>query len=152
MKIYLETSVPNFLFADDAPEKRDATREFWRWLKLSDHEIFTSEIALGELGRAPEPKREKVLAALQDVSATILTFDARARGVAERLVRTGVVPGRFLIDAQHIAVAVVNQMDVLASWNLEHIVKLKTVAAVNELCISYGLRPPSIHTPQEIVP
>ena len=25
MKLYIETSVPNFLFADDAPEKQNAT-------------------------------------------------------------------------------------------------------------------------------
>ena len=29
LKIYLDTSIINFLFADDAPEKRDVTREFF---------------------------------------------------------------------------------------------------------------------------
>ncbi|MCX7002688.1 MAG: hypothetical protein NTV22_05365 [bacterium] len=29
LRIYLDTSVINFLFADDAPEKRDITREFF---------------------------------------------------------------------------------------------------------------------------
>jgi hypothetical protein len=40
MKLYLETSVPNFLFAEDAPEKRRVTEMFFEWLKLSDHQVF----------------------------------------------------------------------------------------------------------------
>ena len=28
MKFYIETTVPNFLFADDAPEKQNATEVF----------------------------------------------------------------------------------------------------------------------------
>jgi len=30
LRIYLDTSVINFLFADDAPEKRDLTAEFFK--------------------------------------------------------------------------------------------------------------------------
>jgi len=40
MKLYLETSVPNFLFAEDAPEKRRVTEMFFKWLKLSDHQVI----------------------------------------------------------------------------------------------------------------
>jgi hypothetical protein len=29
MKLYIETTVPNFLFADDAPEKKAVTEEFF---------------------------------------------------------------------------------------------------------------------------
>jgi len=32
MRLYIETTVPNFLFADDAPEKKAATEEFFKWL------------------------------------------------------------------------------------------------------------------------
>jgi len=29
LSIYLDTSVINFIYADDAPEKRDATKDFF---------------------------------------------------------------------------------------------------------------------------
>jgi hypothetical protein len=32
LSLYIETTVPNFLFADDAPEKKAATEEFFKWL------------------------------------------------------------------------------------------------------------------------
>jgi hypothetical protein len=152
MRIYLETSTVNFLFAEDDPERRDATETFWRWLRLSGQSAFTSEVALAEIARAPAAKREKLLGAFRDVDAEVLALDPAAIGFADRLVGMGAVPARFLLDARHVAVAVVAGMDVLASWNLEHIVKLKTQRAVSQLCVEYGLKPVQIHTPQEIVP
>ncbi|MFQ3675573.1 MAG: hypothetical protein SNJ64_03415, partial [Endomicrobiia bacterium] len=37
-----------------------------------------------------------------------------------------IIPSKYRNDALHIAIAVVNDSDVVVSWNLEHIVKLKT--------------------------
>jgi hypothetical protein len=34
MKLYLETTVPSFLLADDAPEKQEVTRQFFKWLAI----------------------------------------------------------------------------------------------------------------------
>ncbi len=152
MKIYLETTVPNFLFADDAPQKRDATLVFWNWLKLGTEEIYTSERVLQELYRTTPEKQKKMLAALQELELTVLQADTKAVAFADPLIARGVIPIRFYEDALHIAIAVVNEMDVLASWNLQHIVKLKTMTAVNELCDARRLRPPRILTPEEIVP
>lgn len=152
MKIYLETTVPNFLFANDAPEKQEATEAFWRWLKLSHVEVFVSQIVIDEIAAAPPAKRERLLAALEDIDCRVLTLNSQAVGLADRLVREGIVPAKHADDARHIGVALVNEMDVLASWNFQHIVKLKTMAAVGELAAAYGLKPPRLLTPQEIVP
>ncbi len=46
MKLYIETTVPNFLFADDAPENKAATEEFFKWLKICGDELFTSALVL----------------------------------------------------------------------------------------------------------
>ena len=152
MKIYLETTVPNFLFAEDAPEKQEATTAFWRWLKLSNAEVFISQIVLDEIVAAPPARRAQLLAALEEVDCAVLQLNSQAVGVADRLVRAGIVPVRYADDARHIAVALVYEMDVLASWNFQHIVKLKTMAAVSELAAAYGLKPPRLLTPQEILP
>lgn len=152
MKICLETSVPNFLFADDSSEKRDATRAFWQWLKLGTEEVFVSRLLLAEVAKAPAAKRGRLEAALRELDLTLLEIDERAVALADLLARRGVVPMRFSDDALHVAVAVINEMDVLASWNLRQIVKLKTITAVNQVCVEYGFKPLRIHTPQEILP
>ena len=42
MRLYLETTVPNFLFAEDAPDKRQATEVFFDWLRVASDELFVS--------------------------------------------------------------------------------------------------------------
>ena len=58
---------------------------------------------------------------------------------------------KYKEDALHLAIASVNNLDVVVSWNFEHIVKLKTrqgVAAVNTLL---GYKPIEIVSPQEVI-
>lgn len=54
-KLYLDTSVPSFLFADDSPEKREATRLFWDVLKLGIYDVVISDILLTEISRCEKP-------------------------------------------------------------------------------------------------
>ena len=46
--------------------------------------------------------------------------------------QAGLVPEKYINDAIHLALASVNKMEVLVSWNMEHIVKLKTIVGVNK--------------------
>lgn len=57
MRLYLETTIPNFLFADDAPDLQQVTEPFFDWLRLCPHESCTSPLVEQELAAAPEPKR-----------------------------------------------------------------------------------------------
>ena len=59
MKIYLETSVINFLFAEDAPEKLRITKEFFS--VIEEYEVFISDLVLLEIEQAPEQKRKLLL-------------------------------------------------------------------------------------------
>ena len=49
MKLYIETTVPNFLYADDAPDKQEATRLFFDWLRMSADELFISKLVEDEI-------------------------------------------------------------------------------------------------------
>jgi hypothetical protein len=44
MRLYLETTVPNFLVAEDAPDKRRATEVFFDWLGVASDELFVSKL------------------------------------------------------------------------------------------------------------
>ena len=78
------------------------------------------------------------------------SFDALA--LARAYVARGVVPQRYVNDARHIAVAVCSEMDVAVSWNLQHIVKMRTIRLVNQTNLEYGLPAIRIHTPPEVMP
>ena len=63
VRIYLDTSVINFLFADDAPEKRDVTRKFFE-RHITRYEAFISAVVLDEINRTKVPaKRNRLLEA-----------------------------------------------------------------------------------------
>jgi hypothetical protein len=58
--------------------------------------------------------------------------------LAREYVRRGIIPAKHIEDALHIAVASVNSIDVLVSWNFAHIVKLKTKREVNVVNVFLG--------------
>ncbi len=55
------------------------------------------------------------------------------------------------IDALHIALATINNADVLASWNFKHIVNLDRIRLYNSINFRQGYRMIEIRTPREIL-
>ena len=50
LKLYLDTSVPNFLFADDSPEKMEVTIDlFNNFLKPSIYLAYISPVVIAEI-------------------------------------------------------------------------------------------------------
>ncbi len=60
LKLYVDTSVWNFYFADDAPEKRDITKDFIDLVQKEQYEVFISEVVVKEINDAPELKRAQL--------------------------------------------------------------------------------------------
>ena len=76
--------------------------------------------------------------------------DEEASKLAKIYVSGGIIPERFLNDALHIAIASVNGIDTVVSWNLEHIVKIKTMIGVNKINLDRGYKQIFIVTPEEV--
>lgn len=58
MKLYIESSVINFVFAKDYVEKVRVTKNFFD-VDIKKHELFISELVLEEIEKAPSPKKRK---------------------------------------------------------------------------------------------
>lgn len=63
----------------------------------------------------------------------------------------GTLSRRHLVDALHVASAVVADRDVVVSWNLRHLVKVKTRREVNAANLLNGYRTIEIATPEEMI-
>ena len=81
----------------------------------------------------------------------ILPITAEAEGLARRYVADGVIPQRFRDDAVHVALAVLNRMDVAVTWNMKHLANVRRIEAINRTNLIMGLRPIRIHTPEEVI-
>ncbi len=116
LRIYLDTSVINFLFADDAPEKRDITREYFAE-RLVRHDVYISDTVLVEIANMRDPAKRYLLQdtvrryALRSVDPDPEN-QARILALAAEYVKRRVVPGSQWEDALHVAVATVTSCSV----------------------------------------
>lgn len=113
--------------------------------------MFTSVVTLEELDRAPREAKGELLALVEEYGMRILARTDPAINLARIYVERGMVPARFKPDAEHIAIASINGVDVIVSWNLEHIVKLKTKLMVKEINREQGYPIPDIVRPDEVL-
>ena len=61
-EIYLDTSVINFLFADDAPEKRDITIDlFENYIQNKVYDVYISPIVIDEINKTTDEKKKQKL-------------------------------------------------------------------------------------------
>ena len=77
----------------------------------------------------------------------LLTRSEEIRILSEEYVSRRIIPVKHIEDAVHIAVATINSVDILVSWNFEHIVKLKTKREVNVVNVLLGYDPIEIVEP-----
>lgn len=122
MRVYLDTSVISALFDERNPERKSLTEAFFK--EIENFEIFISEITDADIESTPDTElRSKMKNAVSQFSLLFLTDDVE--WIASKFIRHGAVPKGYSEDAYHIAIAVINEVDYLLSWNFKHIVRGK---------------------------
>ncbi len=132
LKIYLDTSVWNFIYADDAPEKQEVTEAFFK--DMHQYEIFISAIVLEEIQQAPKSKREQLEYLLKEYKPIILEGNNEITRLANIYVEKGIIPVKKHSDAFHIAYSTYYELNILLSWNYKHLAnvfKKRRIMAVN---------------------
>lgn len=134
LKPYLETSVWNFYYADDAPEKQAITQQFFHSLPNNSFEVYVSEVVIDEFNQATLEKRIQLFQLIDRYQPIMLVINQMAVELANAYLQHQVLPRQSYQDAQHIAIATVYELDAIVSWNLKHIANLhrqKKVQTVN---------------------
>jgi hypothetical protein len=109
-----------------------------------------STITLQELEDAP-PAVRAVLADLPEEIVDYVEFDEDAALLADAYLSEGVLGPGSLADAQQVAIATVQRVDVLVSWNFRHIVNLNRIRLFAAVNLKHGLLTPEIRSPQEVL-
>jgi predicted nucleic acid-binding protein len=150
-RIYLETSVFNFCFADDAPDKKNDTLKLFEEIKAGLYVPYTSAYVMQELVRAVEPKQSQMVALIAEYEMRFLEQSDAIRDLAELYVVEGIIPAKHLTDALHIAAATVHDLDIIVSYNFRHIVKRKTVTMAEVVNLREGYKRIGIFSPTEVI-
>lgn len=147
MRIYIDTSVVGGLYDVEFAE---ATVEFFKKVEKRHIVLVVSELLQAELLRAPEQIRNH-LDRYSKKQIEIVELTGEAKILADRYVAERVVGATSKADCQHIAIATINKVDVLVSWNFKHIVNLKRIRGYNSVNLKHNYPMLEIRTPKEIL-
>ncbi|MBI5199257.1 MAG: hypothetical protein HZA09_04485 [Nitrospirae bacterium] len=137
-QLYIETSVWNFCFADDAPEKKETTLRFFDKIKKGEYKIFISDVVIEEIGRAGERKRHLLLNIIKEFKPNRLMINEEVVELAEKYISERIFPAEKIEDAIHTAVATIFEIDALIIWNLKHLANLKKMEMINGINMKEG--------------
>ena len=146
-RIYIDTSIVGGFFDE---EFETATKMLFQRLEDKEVVFVISEVLTGELENAPI--RVKVLLDNNNddyIEKVPLTDEARK--LAEKYIAEKVVGETSYDDCCHIAIATINKVDVLASWNFKHIVNLIRIRGYNAVNLKNGYTPIEIRNPKELI-
>jgi predicted nucleic acid-binding protein len=151
-KIYLDTSVISFYFAEDSPEKMAITRKFFdRELAGRDYEICLSETTVSELSDCTDLElQKKLLKFVKALPAKVYPLTEEVNQIAKEFVDEGYIPAKYQEDAIHLAFAIILNVDYIVSWNFKHIVRPQTRKAVKIIALKEGFKEIEIITPEEV--
>ena len=151
-KIYLETTIFNFPFVDDATQYRADTLRLFEEIRAGKFIPYTSGYVVYELEDTKNAeKREKMKTLIMDYGIEIMPANPEVRRLASLYIKEGVIPEKKGLDAIHIAAATVAGLDFIVSLNFQHIVKRKTIIETEIINARQGYRRVYIHTPMEVI-
>jgi predicted nucleic acid-binding protein len=146
-RIYIDTSIVGGFFDKEFEME---TKALFERLKNKEIIFVVSEVLYSELEDAPPHVRELLQCYDEDCfEYVLLTEDARA--LANSYIDEKVVGRTSLDDCQHIAIATVNKVDVLASWNFKHIVNLDRIKGYNGVNLKKGYATIEIRNPKDLI-
>ena len=153
-KLYLDTTIINFALDEEVSiHERDITQVLCEQIKQGKYEAFISDVVIQELVNTPnEIKRAKLLDCVNDlVVGKSLMITDEINVLTDKYISEKIVPVKYRDDALHIAICTVNDIDVLVSWNFEHLVKHKTRMEVFGINMLLGYKIIDLCTPQEVI-
>ena len=150
--VYIETTVPSYLTAWPSRDvvragEQQVTRDWWAARDAYDLRI--SSLVLLECGAGDLVAASLRLEALRGIPLLAVTPEVEM--LAANLLRDVPLPAKAATDALHIAIAAVNGISYLVTWNCAHIANATLRPRIEAQCRRSGYEPPVICTPQQLL-
>jgi hypothetical protein len=153
LKVYLETTIPSYLTSRPSRDLLIAghqqVTQIWWDDHRHDYELYISQLVIMECKAGNAGMAKKRMELLAGISA--LEIGPESLELARKLITIGPLPAKAENDAFHIAVAAVNAMDFLLTWNMRHIANAFMRRDIDALCRQSGFEPPVICTPDTLL-
>jgi len=145
-KVYIDTSVIGGVFDD---EFSHYTKKLFSEFRKGLYIPVVSQITLFELQGAPPDVRIH-FDSYSDLIEHVPVTDEAVK-LSRYYMFEGKMSSKQKTDAIHIAVATINRIDIVASWNFEHIVNLNKIVLFNAVNMKNGYPTIEIRNPRELI-
>lgn len=153
-KVYIETTVVSYLTARTSRDllvaaRQEATAELWSRLLSSEFAGYVSALVYQEAQRGDAEQAQRRIDAL--TTFPMLDIDQEARTLGEHILTAKAIRTEYADDALHMAVAAVNGMDILLTWNFAHLNNPIARARIRLIIEDNGYRCPEVCSPEELL-
>lgn len=150
---YIETTVVSYFTAKTSRDlliaaHQKSTHELWSRLE-HEFESYVSALVYQEAGKGNPAQARRRLEALKPFR--MLEIDEEAQVLAGKILKQRGVPQEYPEDALHIAVAAVNGIEVVVTWNFAHLNNPFTRATVRRIVEGAGYVCPEFCSPDELL-
>ncbi len=151
-RVYIETTIISYLTAWRSPQlvmaaHQEATRQWWDD-ERHHFDLYVSEAVIEEASAGDAEAARRRLDVIDGIAELKITDEVR--DLAKALVEHGQLPRKASLDALHIAIATVNGMDFLLTWNCRHIANATLQKSMRTVCENSGYALPILCTPMEL--
>ena len=151
--VYIETTVISYLVSRPTRDlqvaaHQQATYDWW----ISRREQFECYVSQGVIDEAAAGDADAAGRRLAEIDPLpVLDVTEEVERLATAILASGAIASRAVGDAAHIAVAAVNDVDYLLTWNCTHLANAQLVRKVSVVCNAQGYNMPVICTPEELM-
>jgi hypothetical protein len=146
-RIYIDTSIVGGFF-----DMEFAYETQILFKRLENREIIcvVSDLLFSELEDAPFHVQH-LLDNYDDDCLERVSMSNEVKYLADKYIAENVIGKTSLEDCQHIAMATIHKVDVLASWNFKQIVNLARIKGYNAVNLKNGYATLEIRTPKDLM-
>jgi len=151
--VYLEATFISYLVARPSRDllvaaHQQISQEWWA-NRRGAFECAVSQVVIDEASVGDPTEVQKRLAIISGLPALDITADATS--LTQAIMAAGILPAHATRDAAHVAVAAVQGVDYLLTWNCKHLANAQIARRIALVCERLGYRMPIICTPEELM-
>lgn len=151
--VYIETTVVSYFTSSPSRDlviaaRQEITREKWPEI-LDSFESYISALVIQEAEQGDSEAAQARIGTISNIP--VLSISDEAERLAGILIEDGPIPEEYPEDALHIAIATVNGMDYLLTWNFTHINNAQMKSKITSVIETENYQCPTICSPEELL-
>ena len=148
----MDTSVIGALYDKEDPLRIKTTEKLLQIFRIKkQYDPYISNIFIEEVEEAPDTIREPMKNIIKDVDFYIIMENDESAQLLDAYMKEKIINPKYRDNARHVSLSVVNNMDIIVSWNCKHLCNIHKKRKFNAVNILMGYKEIDIITPLEVI-